>query len=223
MSPVTKDNKAYEYARWADSTISVHSTHAKRPGDPDTGSARIGIRVTEPFVGPILGVFYVPSDYNFHSPVCKGVDFICWPTVGASSIEYYASKGTGILGWDKALLITTLKRSSLYVLPLTPDGQHAAGHMWRYFQSENRYRTMQQSIRTAEPFILRPTCRTSARRWRSGINNRLPVLFLAAKIWRHGEESRSGLQRTIMLSKASSTGSWTDCERSTSRRRDSCR
>jgi mono/diheme cytochrome c family protein len=37
-------------------------------------------------------------------------------------------------------MITTLKRGSLYVLPLTADGQAAAGHMSRYFQSENRYR-----------------------------------------------------------------------------------
>jgi mono/diheme cytochrome c family protein len=38
------------------------------------------------------------------------------------------------------LLIPTLKRGSLYVLPLKADGQSAAGPMWRYFQSENRYR-----------------------------------------------------------------------------------
>jgi mono/diheme cytochrome c family protein len=85
-------------------------------------------------------MFTVPTGYNFHDPVCRGVDFICWPTVGASSIEYYASKGKGIPGWDKVLLVTTLKRGSLYVLPLTADGKAAAGHFSRYFQSENRYR-----------------------------------------------------------------------------------
>jgi mono/diheme cytochrome c family protein len=85
-------------------------------------------------------MFTVPTGYNFHDPVCKGVDFICWPTVGASSIEYYASNGKGIPGWDRVLLVTTLKRGSLYVLPLTADGKSAGGHFWRYFQSENRYR-----------------------------------------------------------------------------------
>jgi mono/diheme cytochrome c family protein len=90
-------------------------------------------------------MFTVPTGYNFHDPVCKGVDFICWPTVGASSIEYYGTAafrghGGGIPGWDKVLLVTTLKRGSLYVLPLTPDGKKAAGHFSRYFQSENRYR-----------------------------------------------------------------------------------
>jgi mono/diheme cytochrome c family protein len=85
-------------------------------------------------------MFTVPTGYNFHDPVCKGVDFICWPTVGASSIEYYESKGRGIPGWDKVLLVTTLKRGSLYVATLTADGHAVAGHMSRYFQSENRYR-----------------------------------------------------------------------------------
>jgi mono/diheme cytochrome c family protein len=103
------------------------------PREPETA-------FTQPFVEPIATMFTVPSNYNFHDPACRGVDFICWPTVGASSIEYYASKGMGIPGWERVLLITTLKRGSLYVLPLTPDGHAASGHFMRYFQSENRYR-----------------------------------------------------------------------------------
>jgi PQQ-dependent dehydrogenase (s-GDH family) len=135
-----KDGNAYEYAHWAESstpcaqlTFSDLAIPASVPREPESA-------FTKPFAEPIATMFTVPSNYNFHSPVCKGVDFICWPTVGASSIEYYASKGTGIPGWDKVLLVTTLKRGSLYVLPLTADGQAAAGHMSRYFQSENRYR-----------------------------------------------------------------------------------
>ena len=135
-----KDDKAYEYARWADSTTPcaqlTFSDLAIAPSVPREPESAF----TAPFVEPIATMFTVPSSYNFHDPVCKGVDFICWPTVGASSIEYYASKGKGIPGWDQVLLVTTLKRGSLYVLPLTADGRAAAGHFSRYFQSENRYR-----------------------------------------------------------------------------------
>jgi len=95
---------------------------------------------TKPFVEPIATMFTVPSDFNFQDPACKGINFICWPTVGASSIEYYGSNGGGIPGWERVLLVTTLKRGSLYVLPLSADGQSAAGHMSRYFRSENRFR-----------------------------------------------------------------------------------
>jgi PQQ-dependent dehydrogenase (s-GDH family) len=135
-----KDNKAYEYARWADATtpcsqltFSDLAIDPSVPREPESAFQK-------PFVEPIATMFTVPTGYNFHDPVCRGVDFICWPTVGASSIEYYASKGKGIPGWDKVLLVTTLKRGSLYVLPLTADGKAAAGHFSRYFQSENRYR-----------------------------------------------------------------------------------
>jgi PQQ-dependent dehydrogenase (s-GDH family) len=135
-----RDGKAYEYARWADSstlcaqlTFSDLAIPPSVPREPESA-------FTKPFVEPIATMFTVSSDYNFHDPACKGVDFICWPTVGASSIEYYPSQVKGIPGWDRVLLITTLKRGSLYVLPLTADGQAAAGHMFRYFQSENRYR-----------------------------------------------------------------------------------
>ncbi|WP_407649153.1 c-type cytochrome [Devosia algicola] len=49
-------------------------------------------------------------------------------------------KVSPIPGWDNSLLVTTLKRGSIYRLPLTPDGAHLRGPIERYFQSENRFR-----------------------------------------------------------------------------------
>ena len=135
-----KDGKAYEYARWSDaSTPCSQLTFSDLAIDPSVPRSPESA-FKEPFVEPIATMFTVPTGYNFHDPVCKGVDYICWPTVGASGVEYYASQGKGIPGWDKVLLVTTLKRGSLYVLPLTANGKAAAGHFSRYFQSENRYR-----------------------------------------------------------------------------------
>ena len=135
-----KDNKAYEYARWAEATTPCSqlrfSDLAIHPSVPRESESAY----TKPFIEPLATMFTVPSTFNFHNPACKGIDFICWATVAASSIEHYQSKGTGIPGWDRVLLVTTLKRGSLYVLPLTPDGQAKAGYFTRYFQSENRYR-----------------------------------------------------------------------------------
>ncbi len=135
-----KDGKAYEFARWADATtpcsqlrFSDLEIHPSVPREPESAFKKR-------MVNPIATMFTVPTGYNFADPICKGIDFICWPTVGASSIEYYAGGAQRIPGWDKVLLVTTLKRGSLYVLPLSSDGKKAAGHFWRYFQSENRYR-----------------------------------------------------------------------------------
>lgn len=135
-----KDGKAYEYARWAESStpcaqlrFSDIAIPASVPREPESA-------FTKPFVEPIATMFTVPTGYNFQDPACRGNDFICWPTVGASSIEYYASKPGGIPGWDRVLLVTALKRGSLYVVPLAPDGQTVSGPFSRYFQSDNRYR-----------------------------------------------------------------------------------
>ena len=137
-----KDDKAYEYARWADAstpcsqlTFSDIVIDPSVPREPESA-------YKVPFVPPIATMFTVPTGFNFHDPACGGADVFCWPTVAPSSVHYYASKGKGIPGWDKVLLITTLKRGSLYVLPLSSDGKSAAGHFSRYFQSENRLRDL---------------------------------------------------------------------------------
>jgi len=136
-----KDDKAYEYARWAESTtpcaqikFSDLAIPASVPKEPESA-------FTRPFTEPIATMFTVPTEYNFSDPVCKGIDYICWPTVGVSSIEYYGAPGKGgIPGWEKMLLVTALKRGSLYVVALSADGQSVRGSFSRYFQSDNRYR-----------------------------------------------------------------------------------
>jgi PQQ-dependent dehydrogenase (s-GDH family) len=135
-----KDGKAYEYARWAEATtpcaqlkFSDLEIHPSVPREPESA-------FTRPFVEPIATMFTVPSTYNFSDPICKGIDYICWPTIGISSIEYYGAPKGGIPGWEKMLFVPTLKRGSLYVIALSADGQRVRGNFSRYFQSDNRYR-----------------------------------------------------------------------------------
>jgi len=135
------DGKAYEYARWAESTTPCAQLQFSDLAIAPTVPREPESAFTRPFTEPIATMFTVATGYNFSDPVCKGIDYICWPTVGASSIEYYGAAPTGgIPGWEKALLVTTLKRGSLYVVALSPDGQSVRGPFSRYFQSDNRYR-----------------------------------------------------------------------------------
>jgi PQQ-dependent dehydrogenase (s-GDH family) len=140
-----KDGNAYEYARWADSTTPCSQLRFSDVALPPSVPRQTEATFTKLNVEPIATLFTVPSGYNFQDPICKGVDFICWPTVGASSIEHYPSSSMlgsakPIHGWDKVLLVTTLKRGSLYVIPLAKSGQAIQFPIARYFQSENRYR-----------------------------------------------------------------------------------
>ena len=133
-----RDGKAFQYARWADATTPCEqlkfSDLAIHPSVPRHDESEF----KPAMVNPLATMFTVETGFNFEDPACKGINYICWPTVGASGVEHYQSKG--IPGWDRVLLVTTLKRGSLYVLPLTKDGKATAGKFWRYFQSENRYR-----------------------------------------------------------------------------------
>ena len=136
-----KDGHAYDYARWAESTTPCAQLRFTDLAIPATVPQEPESAFTKPFTEPIATMFTVPTGYNFSDPVCRGTDFICWPTVGASSIEYYgAPRESGIPGWEKVLLVTALKRGSLYVVALSADGQSVRGPFWRYFQSDNRYR-----------------------------------------------------------------------------------
>jgi PQQ-dependent dehydrogenase (s-GDH family) len=133
-----QDGKAYEFARWAEAktpckqlTFSDLAIHPSVPREPESAFKL-------PMVPPLATMFTVDTGFNFSDPKCKGIDYICWPTVGVSSVEHYQSKG--IPGWDRVLLITTLKRGSLYIQPLKADGQVKDGYMSRYFKSENRFR-----------------------------------------------------------------------------------
>jgi PQQ-dependent dehydrogenase (s-GDH family) len=135
-----RDNKAYTYARWGDSSTPCSQLKYDDLAIPSSVPQEQESDFHKLFVNPLATMFTVATGFNFADPVCKGVDLMCWPTVGVSSVEYYESKGSGIPGWEHVLLVPTLKRGSLYVLPLSPDGNSAAGHFARYFQSANRFR-----------------------------------------------------------------------------------
>ena len=135
-----RDDKAYQYARWKDAATPCErlrfSDIAIDPSVPREDETSW----TGEFQEPIVTMFTVPSDWDFTDPKCNGIDFICWPTVAPSSIETYMPKSGGIPGWENSLIVPTLKRGSLYRIPLAEDGRTLRGPIERYFQSENRFR-----------------------------------------------------------------------------------
>lgn len=138
-----KDDMAYQMARWdlattpcADLTFSDITIDPSVPVTNETdwpGEQH----------DPVATLFTVPNDWDFTDEACGGIDFICWPTVATSSMQaYFPEAGEGIPGWEHSLLVTTLKRGSIYRIPLSEDGKTIAGPIERYFQSENRLRDM---------------------------------------------------------------------------------
>lgn len=135
-----RDDKAYEYARWSEATTPCSTLRFSDLAIPPAVPRAAESAYRGPLTEPLATLFTVPAGFDFQDPVCKGVHSVCWPTVGVSSVEFYAGRAGGIPGWDSMLLLTTLKRGSLYVLPLDASRRKAAGPPMRYFQSQNRYR-----------------------------------------------------------------------------------
>lgn len=138
-----RDDMAYRYARWFDATTPCEdltfSDLAIDPSVPQESETSWPGEMQD----PLATLFTVPDDWDFADPLCEGINFICWPTVAPSSIEtYFSDGGEGIPGWGDALLITTLKRGSVYRIPLAEDGKTASGPAERYFRSENRFRDL---------------------------------------------------------------------------------
>ena len=133
-----RDDMAYQFARWSDATTPCAELEFSDITIDPSVPVEDETSWTEPMQNPLAALFTVPSDWNFVDPACGGIDFICWPTVAPSSLEVYT--GEGIPAWSNSIVLSTLKHGSIYVLPLSEDGQSLRGPVERYFQSENRFR-----------------------------------------------------------------------------------
>lgn len=137
-----RDDMAYQFARWKDAAVPCETlTFSDIVIDPSVPVAD-ETAWTEPMVDPLATLFTVPSDHNFQDPACGGTDYICWPAVAASSVEVYPGDLAGWPELQNSLLVTALKRGSIYRIPLTADGQAAAGEPERIWRTDNRYRDL---------------------------------------------------------------------------------
>ena len=133
-----RDDMAYQYARWYDASVPCRSLEFSDLAVPASVPMHSESSFMPALTAPLATLFTVPTGHDFADPVCGGVHSICWPTVGASSIEWY--EGGAIPGWDRVLIVSALKRGSLYVVPVDASGQRAAGPISREARTENRYR-----------------------------------------------------------------------------------
>ncbi|MBI4888994.1 MAG: PQQ-dependent sugar dehydrogenase [Acidobacteria bacterium] len=135
-----RDDSGYSYMPWGESKTSCRELQFSDYDVPASVPRYPESLFAEPIIEPLATLFTVPDSHDFRRGSCGDAYFLCWPTIAPGSVEYYAAGGKGIPGWDHVLLVPGMKRGSLYVLPLTADGQRAAGAVYRYFHSANRYR-----------------------------------------------------------------------------------
>lgn len=136
------DNQAYVYGEWGSSsptpcsslTYSDYTIPGSVPQYQESSYSH------PDFTPPMKTIYTVPNGYNFQDPACTGNYFICWPTVGPSSLDIYTNGAGGIPGWANSLLVTSLKRGSVLRYKLSADGLTIPGSEIEYWNTTNRFR-----------------------------------------------------------------------------------
>ncbi len=135
-----RDDKAYVYGNWSaapdceqldydDYTIPASVPQQKESEWND-----------ESFAPPLLTFYTVESDYEFRDQKCGSRQYICWPTIAPSSLEFYSAERRALSGWSDSLLVTSLKRGTVFRVPLSDDGAAVSGDVAPLFKTTNRYR-----------------------------------------------------------------------------------
>jgi PQQ-dependent dehydrogenase (s-GDH family) len=135
-----QDDKAYVYGNWSaapgceqlgynDYTLPASVPQQKESAWSDSN-----------FMPPLMTFYTVESNYPFQDPKCGGNAFICWPTIAPSSLRFYSAAQQALTGWADSLLLTSLKRGTVFRVPLSPDGKGISGEPTPLFKTTNRYR-----------------------------------------------------------------------------------
>ena len=137
-----RDDRAYVYGNWSARTgeacdAADYDAYGFPPDVPQLVETSFD---DARLVSPIRTFHTVPSDHDFRSessPCAPSASwYICYPTIAPASLEHYSS--ASIPGWAGSLLVPTLKRGTLYRMPV--DGDPAAAANQQLFRSQNRYR-----------------------------------------------------------------------------------
>lgn len=139
-----RDDKAYVYANWSASTdpacASLRYNNFTIP--PSVPQQRETAWTSPDYVEPMTTLYTVPDGYNFQDPACGDQAYICWPSIAPSSMDYVPANQGTFAGWRNSLLVTSLKKGTLYSMRLTPDGSSVAGDVTEFFKTTNRYRDL---------------------------------------------------------------------------------
>ncbi|MCQ0969490.1 PQQ-dependent sugar dehydrogenase (plasmid) [Paracoccus sp. TK19116] len=127
------DDQAYLYANWSEAP---EGTDLNAEPIPDSVPQFPESEFEGDMVEPLQTFWTVEDDY----PIGQICGYICDPTIAPSSILPYQAGEDGIAEWGNSVLISTLKHGTLYVQPLSEDGQQAEGEPVAWLSTQNRYR-----------------------------------------------------------------------------------
>src|SRR5690606_18788011 len=136
----------YQYCNWAPSQICIDSPTGWKDTDNTCPAGVIPLSESDSYPSgppanfmPPIGTYYSSKDSNGDDYDVSG-GWLTWPTVAPSGIMIY--EAGRIPGWEKSLIIPTLKRSTIYRVELNTTGDGLANQNYEEFHStpKDRYR-----------------------------------------------------------------------------------
>jgi PQQ-dependent dehydrogenase (s-GDH family) len=135
-----RDDNAYVYGNWSAAPDCAELEFSDYEFPDSVPQAKETDWNDRRFTAPLLTFYTVETGYEFIDPACKGTEYICWPTIGPSSLTVYEPGEDGVPGWGPSLLLPSLKEGSVFRVALSDDRQSVEGRGLQLFSTTNRYR-----------------------------------------------------------------------------------
>lgn len=127
------DDRGYVYANWsAAAPEPCRSLRFNNLNPPPSVPRQTESSWRSDFVPPLATFFTVPPDYDFAK--------LGTATIAPSGIDLYTA--AGIPGWNRSVLVASLRSGVVYRLKLANDNRTVAGEPVDYFKTTNRYRDL---------------------------------------------------------------------------------
>lgn len=135
-----RDDNAYAFGNWSESDECPQLEFSDYVIPESVPQYRETDWFSPRFTPPLITFYTVESGYEFIDPACAGSEYICWPTIGPSSLAVYEPGERGVPGWGPSLLVPSLKEGSVFRVALSEDRKSVVGRGLRVFGTTNRYR-----------------------------------------------------------------------------------
>lgn len=129
----------YHYINWSSSGSCSGTTYNEVTVPPGATIVEENTYAVGAFTEPIFSMYArCNGASNCATTLTTGTDWMKFPTIAPSSIDYYGF--TYIPGWNKSLIIPTLRRGTIYRYKLNAAGTAVTGDSIPYFFRTDRYR-----------------------------------------------------------------------------------
>ncbi|WP_102126849.1 glucose/sorbosone family PQQ-dependent dehydrogenase [Deinococcus planocerae] len=132
-----QDDQSYVYGNWSAAPNCASLTWAPYTIPDSVPQSRETEFSAPNLKDALITLWTVPNGHDFTDTPIPNTN-LYRPNMAPSSIEVYES--AGIPGWERSLLVPSLKHGAVYRVPIMPSGLNTRGEAIKTLPTNNRYR-----------------------------------------------------------------------------------